>query len=143
MPLSKVCGAKLVKVFNGTIKQLYFNTILTIKLLYMTGEDLKMKLRTTGHSITELAGKLGMSQQNLSQALNAKDIKTGLLEDLAKVLDVPITFFYEGTKFEAERKALETSDKDREISYLRGQVSAYEKALGMMRNEPIEKANVG
>ncbi|MDD5855289.1 MAG: helix-turn-helix transcriptional regulator [Prevotella sp.] len=65
----------------------------------MTGENLKRILKATGNSITELADKLGTSQQNLSAALNAKDVKTGLLEELSKVLDLPISYFFnEGNK---------------------------------------------
>lgn len=109
----------------------------------MTGDDLKRLLRATGHSITELAGKLGTSQQNLSQALSAKDVKTGLVEDLAKVLGLPVSYFFGEEVKPAEQKAAEDSDKDREILYLRGQVAAYEKALGISRNTASEKANVG
>lgn len=35
-----------------------------------------------------------MTQPNLSQALCVKDVKTGLVEELAKVLDLPIGFFF-------------------------------------------------
>ena len=109
----------------------------------MTGDELKKRLKGERYSITDLAEKLGMTRPNLSQALSVKDVKTGLVEDLARVLNLPITFFYEGTDFEKERKAVEDSDKDREILYLRGQVAAYEKALGISRAPTSEKANVG
>lgn len=124
------------------MKILLFNILLTEKTC-MTGEELRNKLKKTGFSIAGLARDLGMSQQNLNQALNAKDVKTGLVENLSKVLDVPITFFYEGTELEKDRKVLDDREKDREIMYLRGQVAAYEKALGVGRSTPIEKADAG
>ena len=46
----------------------------------MKGEEVKLKLKKAGVSITEIASLLGMSRQSLSQALSVKDVKTGLLE---------------------------------------------------------------
>ncbi len=60
----------------------------------MTGEELKKRLKGERYSITGLAEKLGMSQQGLSQALSVKDVKTGLVEDLARVLNLPVSFFF-------------------------------------------------
>lgn len=109
----------------------------------MTGEELKKRIKTTGRSIAELARDLNVLPQSLSQALNAKDVKTGLVEDLAKVLGLPVSYFFGEEVKPAEQKAAEDNDKDREILYLRGQVAAYEKALGISRNTASEKANVG
>lgn len=60
----------------------------------MTGEELKNRLKGARYSITDLAEKLGMTRPNLSQALSAKDVKTGLVEELAKVLNLPISYFF-------------------------------------------------
>lgn len=60
----------------------------------MTGEQLKRILYTAGIPQTELAKKLGTSQQNLYAVLKSQDIKTGLLERLCEVLDVKMSFFY-------------------------------------------------
>lgn len=60
----------------------------------MTGERLKHILYAAGISQTELAEKLGTTQQNLYGALKAQDIKTGFLERLCEVLDVKMSFFY-------------------------------------------------
>ena len=60
----------------------------------MTGEQLKRILYAAGISQTELAEKLGTTQQNLYGALKAQDIKTGLLERLCEVLNVKMSFFY-------------------------------------------------
>lgn len=60
----------------------------------MTGERLKRILYTAGIPQTELAKKLGTSQQNLYAVLKSQDIKTGFLERLCEVLDVKMAFFY-------------------------------------------------
>ena len=59
----------------------------------MSGEELRAILKKTGVGITDIAKMLGVPQQNLSQALNAKDVKTGLIESLSKVLNQPLSFF--------------------------------------------------
>ena len=48
----------------------------------------------TGISLTRISQMLGKSPQQLDQALNAKDVKTGMVEELCRVLNVDITFFY-------------------------------------------------
>lgn len=60
----------------------------------MTGKELKDKLSTCGISQAEIARRLGMSTQSMSQALNVADIKTGFLEKIANVLGVPMSSFY-------------------------------------------------
>lgn len=60
----------------------------------MTGKELKDKLSTCGISQAEIARRLGMSTQSMSQALNVADIKTGFLERIANVLGVPMSRFY-------------------------------------------------
>ena len=60
----------------------------------MTGKELKDKLYTCGISQAEIARRLGMSTQSMSQALNVADIKTGFLEKIANVLGVPMSRFY-------------------------------------------------
>ena len=61
----------------------------------MKGEEVKIKLKKAGVSITEIASLLGVSRQSLSQALSVKDVKTGLIEDLSKALNVPLSYFYD------------------------------------------------
>lgn len=60
----------------------------------MKGADLKDLLRKEGVILSQLAEDLGMSQQNLSAAFTRDDVKSGLLEKMARVLDKPIGFFY-------------------------------------------------
>lgn len=60
----------------------------------MKGADLKDLLRKEGIILSQLAEDLGMSQQNLSAAFTRDDVKSGLLEKMARVLNKPIGFFY-------------------------------------------------
>lgn len=60
----------------------------------MTGKELKDKLSTCGISQAEIARRLGMSTQSMSQALNAADIKTGFLERIVAVTGIPLSYFY-------------------------------------------------
>ena len=60
----------------------------------MTGAELKQKLTEAGCVLADLAKQLSISPQHLNQALSAADIKTGLLERIAQVLDVPVSSFY-------------------------------------------------
>lgn len=61
----------------------------------MTGKELRVKLVSAGKQVTDLAQLMGISHQSLSQALNAKDVKTGLVEKIASALNLPLSFFYE------------------------------------------------
>ena len=60
----------------------------------MTGEAVKQILYLKGIKITELAERLGISQQNMSSQLTVKDIKTGTLERIAEASGVPLSEFY-------------------------------------------------
>ncbi len=60
----------------------------------MTGKELKDKLSTCGISQAEIARRLGMSTQSMSQALNVADIKTGFLERIVAVTGIPLSYFY-------------------------------------------------
>lgn len=83
----------------------------------MSGEELKKKLKGEGISQIEIARLLGVSQQSVNQSLDAKDIKSGFLEDLCRVLGKDMSFFYnisfkpvnndEEETFAGMRKAIE------------------------------------
>ena len=62
----------------------------------MNGKNLKEKLQADGVNLSALARKMGYAtDQNLHSVLGAKDVRSGLIEDLAKVLNKPIGWFYE------------------------------------------------
>lgn len=60
----------------------------------MTGTELRAKLVLINAQVTELAKNIGTSHQSLSQALNSKDVKTGLVEKIASALNLPLSYFY-------------------------------------------------
>lgn len=65
----------------------------------MKGEVIKEMLLKNKISQASLARSLGCSPQNLNIALNAKDLRTGLLEDIARALGKPLVFFYRGEEY--------------------------------------------
>ena len=60
----------------------------------MKGSELKEILRREGVVFIHLAEELGVSQQNLSAAFTRDDVKSGLLEKIAKILNKPIGYLY-------------------------------------------------
>lgn len=81
----------------------------------MTGEQLKKKLLDMGIQQKDMADKLGMTRQNFSQALGAKDIKTGLLENICSALDITIADMY-GLSITLDEKAKENKTDDIRMS---------------------------
>ena len=61
----------------------------------MKGSELKEILRRERISLVQLAESLGMSQQNLSATFTRDDVKSGLLEKVAKAIGCPVGFFYD------------------------------------------------
>ena len=93
-----------------------------------------------------------MSQPNLSNQFRVQDVKSGVLERICDALDVKMDFFYEGTKYLDDSSSLDNSldldhlderptegmsdnDKDKEISYLRGQIKVLEKINEKLLNK--------
>ena len=83
----------------------------------MSGEELKKKLKDAGYTQAEVARRLGVVPQSIIQTLEAKDIKTGFLEDLCRVLDKDMSFFYDiNTNDELERLREENRRLKQELS---------------------------
>lgn len=118
----------------------------------MNGPELRQILTKRNISINELAEKLNMSQPNLSNQFRVQDVKSGVLERICDALDVKMDFFYEGTKYLDNSSSLDNSldlehlderptegmsdnDKDKEISYLRGQIKVLEKINEKLLNK--------
>jgi transcriptional regulator with XRE-family HTH domain len=59
----------------------------------MRGEEVKKILEDDGLPLNELAERLEISPQNLNNWLNVKDIKTGILEKIAKAINKNIYYF--------------------------------------------------
>ena len=60
----------------------------------MTGKHILDLMTQEGFSISKMAHLIGTSQPNLSSALKHTDIRTGLLEDIARAMGKPLAFFY-------------------------------------------------
>ena len=60
----------------------------------MTGQELKARIAACGISQSEIARRLGMSQQSFNQGLKVPDIRTGLLERIAEATGKPLSYFY-------------------------------------------------
>ena len=60
----------------------------------MEGKDLKKKLEDLGYTKVFIAKKMGTIPQNVNGWFLAGDVKTGTIEKLAEVLELPISVFY-------------------------------------------------
>ena len=60
----------------------------------MTGKHVHDLIISEGYSINKMAKLIGVAQPNLVSLLKHEDIRTGLLEDIAKAMGKPLSFFY-------------------------------------------------
>lgn len=60
----------------------------------MKGSDLKDRLLSAGYTVTGIANKVGVIPQNINGWFTSNDVRTGTIEKLAEVLNLPISFFY-------------------------------------------------
>lgn len=68
----------------------------------MSGKELKEILASEGINLSELARLLGFANdQRLHSALKAEDVKSGLIEAIAKATNKNICFFYQGDAHKA------------------------------------------
>ena len=91
----------MIKTINGIQKQ---------KNKSMSGKELRELLASKGILQKDIARQLNMTPGGFSQLLRAKDIKTGLLESICKVLNVKMDFFYGGTEYLEGYELIKQSD---------------------------------
>lgn len=86
----------------------------------MKGKDLKDFLRQEGINLAELAQQLGFSNdQRLHSALKAEDVKSGLIEQIAKATNKSVGYFYnENPTATAETNSVAVSGNDNEVSLI-------------------------
>ena len=60
----------------------------------MTGQHIQDLMKQEGYSVNEMAKMIGKAQQVLASALKHDDVRTGLLEDIAKAMGKHLSFFY-------------------------------------------------
>lgn len=51
-------------------------------------------MKQEGYSVNEMAKMIGKAQQVLASALKHDDVRTGLVEDIARAMGKPLAFFY-------------------------------------------------
>jgi glucuronate isomerase len=61
------------------------------------GKEVKERLLTSGYVLKDVAAAMGIIPQNLQSLLGVDDIKTGVLENIAKAINKSIYFFYEAS----------------------------------------------
>lgn len=74
----------------------------------MEGKVLKRKIAELNVTQLDLANKLEVTPQSLSSILHAKDVRSGTIERIAKVLNVPVCFFFGD---ETKNNAVASGDK--------------------------------
>lgn len=77
----------------------------------MDGEIIKSELRRRKISVSEIARRLNIPQQNLSYALSQDDVKSGTVEDIAGALGESPCIFYKGSEGAAVAVANGTNGK--------------------------------
>lgn len=103
----------------------------------MSGEEVKEILKQEGIVLSDLARLMGFdSDQRLHSALNAKDVKSGLLEKIAHVTNKNICMFYPDTaKTIANDNSITVSGNGNQISAIS------EKFIGLLekKDEHIDR----
>lgn len=61
----------------------------------MSGEELRKKLEGVSISRAEIARQLGVFPQSFNKTLQAQDVSSSLLENVAKIIGKNMSFFYD------------------------------------------------
>ena len=78
----------------------------------MNGKELKQILVAEGINLSELARALGFANdQRLHSALRAEDVKSGLIESIARATNKSVCYFYQSRLEEENSKSTHESDK--------------------------------
>lgn len=89
----------------------------------MSGDQLKQILRQHNVNLCDLAQKLGYnSDQALHSVLKASDVKSGLLEQIAKEMGRSVGYFYD--------------EDDTEIAFLRQENKKLRDVIKMLLDSP-------
>lgn len=60
----------------------------------MNGQTLKQKLQSKNTSFADLAERLGITAQSLNSCFKVQDVGSNRIEQIAQVLELPMSFFY-------------------------------------------------
>lgn len=92
----------------------------------MTGQEVKDFLTRDGWQLSKVAEAIGESRQNFSAALSSQDVKSGLLERVAKAVGKPVSAFY------GEAAAKEPSTEERLLALLEEKDKQINKLLSIL-----------
>lgn len=85
----------------------------------MSGKELKEILVEEGINLAELASLLGFANdQRLHSALKAEDVKSGLIEKIAKATNKTIGFFYKGVPSVAVKDGVAVQGDNNEVTMI-------------------------
>lgn len=103
----------------------------------MTGEQVKTVLLHYKVSQSEIARQLGMSQQSINQMLSTADVKSSLVERIAKVLNVPVSHIY-GDRDDMQ-SAVASGDSSIAVNNITGNIEAGDNAALLERVKLLEQ----
>ena len=103
----------------------------------MTGKELKKKLIDSGYSVKSISDIMGKSMQSSNQLFNVQDVKTGILEDLCKVLGKDMSFFYPEIK--SSGNITNTYTKDSNVNSAEGNITISDSALAAKLLEELSE----
>lgn len=87
----------------------------------MSGDEIKKKLKEEGIGLCNLAKRMGYAkEQNLYSVLSVNDVRSGVIENIAKNIGKPVCWFYgEGeAQSEAPRPAENAVTSDLSARYI-------------------------
>lgn len=106
----------------------------------MTGEELRPYISALDTSFSNTARKLGMLPQTLNQALNVKDVKTGIIERLAEIYDKPVSWFFDEVADARKPKGKEQpNDRQKELENI---ISLQKKHIGALESQLRDKDRI-
>ncbi len=86
----------------------------------MKGETVKRILFANGYKLKDIALTMDETPQNLQSMLKTEDIKTGVLERIAKSINKSLTFFLSGEQ-ESKQDCIRCAQLEKEIERLNKQ----------------------
>ena len=93
-------------------------------------------MKDAGYVLADIARLLGVSSQSVNQSLNAKDIKSGFLEELCRVLKKDMSFFYGYPDGESAIKGLRQENEE-----LKKEVEELKRELARTQDPNLESKN--
>ncbi len=88
------------------------------------GDKVRSLLRSQHRKLGTLCQHVGMTTAGMHRVFERDSCKINVLIKMSEFFNVPVSYF-----LPEDKHAMQESEKDREIQYLKGQLKAYETAL--------------